>query len=69
MLLRAGENGSSVGIVNGDLATIISAAFLMFAFYVAIRVMISFRQERNEELSKSKQIMKLTKRHVKFRKK
>jgi len=64
-----GSNGSSVGIINGDLATLISAAFLIFVLYIAIRVMISLRQEKNEELSKSKQLLKLTKRHVKFKKK
>lgn len=55
--------------VNGDVAGAIAGVFLLFVLYVAIRVIISFRQEKNEELSRSRRILELTKRHAKFKKK
>lgn len=64
-----GENGSMLEYVNGDVAGAIAAVFLMFVLYIVIRVIISFREEKDEELSRSRRILELTKRHMKFRKK
>lgn len=55
--------------VNGDIAGAIAAVFLMFVLYITIRVIISFRQEKDEELSRARRILELTKRHAKFKKK
>lgn len=64
-----GRNSSILEYVNGDVAGAIAAVFLMFVLYIAIRVILSFRQEKDEELSRSRRILELSKRHVKFRKK
>jgi hypothetical protein len=64
-----GENGSMLAYVNGDVAGAIAAVFLLFVLYIAIRVMISFQREKDEELSRSRRILELTKRHAKFKKK
>jgi hypothetical protein len=65
---NSGEGLSSTP-VNGDLAGALAAVFLTFVLYITIRVIISLRQEKNLELSKSKQIIDLTKRHLSFKKK
>jgi len=68
-VLLKGENYSLVGVINGDVAGAIAAVFLLFVLYITIRVIISFREERNEEIAKSKLIIRLTKRHMLLRKK
>lgn len=67
--IGSGANGSMLDHVNGDAAGAIAAVFLLFVLYIAIRVIISFRQEKDEELSRSRRILEHTKRHVKFKKK
>ncbi|MDH4474684.1 MAG: hypothetical protein QE487_18915 [Fluviicola sp.] len=68
-VIGSGANGSMLEHVNGDIAGAIAAVFLMFVLYITIRVIISFRKEKDEELSRSRRIFELTKRHVKFKKK
>ncbi len=68
-VIGSGANGSMLDHVNGDAAGAIAAVFLLFILYIAIRVIISFRQEKDQELIRSRRILELTKCHVKFKKK